>query len=475
MARKTGGFGHYSSGFLIQTRDCGETDNLFAWVIDVRRSAEFVQGELSRLSELWKGAYLLRCDVQRRTLLSWGVSPVDDSIADVPARATSWTDRDRVSTAYPLQDGRTIIVVRTFDPHRNARFEGKRVQVFLGPAFGDLLLLDSDCPDAGGFAAQDGLVAFHCVREKAGRLHHAIEIFDRHGLQVAEFERCRDPAWSGDRVLSCQEEALGAGGELSLRTKRIALSPGILAATKTIRLWFPIGASGSSAAEIAKTAKAFSQDFPGGLVVQMSDCGGPEDRLTWVAEASFSEDLAKATLARLRTTAPDAYLESCDARAGTLLSFRMTAVDPSIADIPEGDQEYWNDADRVSSARPLPDGRTIILVRAYDAADGSELLGRSERVLLGMPDGSRSVLVNSCNEAGGFVTRKGLVALHCVKEAIAHLPFPSVEVFDQRSIQIAHIRACRDPVFKEDRVIACQSVSYTRDRELKLKTKHTRF
>jgi hypothetical protein len=149
-------FGRYPQGFLIQTSDCGHSRNLHAWVMEVQRSAEFAQRALSRLSETRPNAYLLRCDVRPRSLMSWGISPVDESIADVPDRAVTWTDRDRVSSAYPLADGRTVIVVRTFDRTRWDLDEGKRVKVFLGPAFGDLVALSDDCPDAGGFAVQNG-------------------------------------------------------------------------------------------------------------------------------------------------------------------------------------------------------------------------------------------------------------------------------------------------------------------------------
>ena len=45
-------FGGYPQGFLIQTLDCGQPTNLYAWVMEVQRSAEFAQRALSRLSEI---------------------------------------------------------------------------------------------------------------------------------------------------------------------------------------------------------------------------------------------------------------------------------------------------------------------------------------------------------------------------------------------------------------------------------------
>lgn len=462
----------FPGGFLIQTGDCGHPDNLFAWAIDARRSAEAAQEALSLLSVLWGGAYVMRCDVKPDTLLAWGISPVDETIADVPANAASWTDRNRVSLAHPLPDGRTIIVVRSFDPHRNRPLEGKRERVLLGPAFGDPLLLDEDCADAGGFSVQDGLVAFHCGREfVAGHLLHAVTVFDRHGKRRAEFNRCRDPYWSGDHVLVCQEEAITPEGDLKPRTKRIALTPGIIPETKIERLWLPVGATDSSPAEIARRAKSLSRDFPGGLVVQMSDCGGPENSFAWVAEASDSKAAAEATLLRLRTKAPGAALEPCDARAGTLLAFRVSAVDESIADIPEWGKEFWSEAARVSSAYPLSDGRTILVVRYFDSEDQGPSFGQSERVLLGTPDGSRSLLDDQCGEAGGFVTQYGLVAFHCGEESANHMTLHAVQVFDQSGKRIAHIRRCRDPEFSGDQGIACQAQSVTIEGELELHAK----
>ncbi|HXV24409.1 MAG TPA: hypothetical protein VED46_09135, partial [Alphaproteobacteria bacterium] len=333
-----------------------------------------------------------------------------------------------------------------------------------------------DCADAGGFAAHDGLVAFHCAREAAaGRPLHSVVVFDGHGKRRAEFKRCRDPSWSGDHVLVCQEETVTPEGGLKLRTKRIALTPGIIPPTKIERLWLPVGATDSSPAEIARRVKSLSREFPGGLVVQMRDCGGPENLFAWVAEPSDSKMAAEETLARLRTKAPEARLESCDARAGTLLAFRVSAVHESIADIFEWGLEFWSEADRVSFAHPLPDGRTILVARYFDSEDEGPLFGKSERVLLGSPGRGLSVLDDYCSQAGGFVTRDGMVAFHCVEESIAHLPFPAVQVFDAAGDRLAHIRACRDPAFSAPRVVSCQGVSYTSDRELRLKPQSLRL
>jgi hypothetical protein len=467
-------FRGYPQGFLIQTSDCGQPTNLYAWVMEVQRSAEFGQRALSRLSENWPKAYLLHCDVQRHSLLSWGLSPVDASIADVPDRAVTWTDRDRVSTSHPLADGRTAIVVRSFDRKRWPSDEGKRVRVILGPAFGDLVNLSEDCPEVGGFAVQRGFIAFHCG-SPGPRSFHEVRLFDRHGRSIFRFERCRDPSWAGDRILSCQEEVLSAEGELTLRTKRIALTPGIVAKPEIERLWLAVGLADLPPQEIAIRAKSLSEDFPAGLAVQMSDCGGRDDRLVWVAEASPVKEVAEAALARLRMITNDAHLEPCDNSPGTLLHHRVSAVDPSIAEIAEPEYEYWDDADKVSSAHPLSDGLTIIRVRYYEPGVYSELPGRLERVLLGLSDGSRLVLENSCFDGGGFVNRKGLVAFHCMDQSIAHLPFHGVRVFDQSGKRVAHIPSCRDPVFSRDDLIACQSISYTEDRELTLQTKSARF
>jgi hypothetical protein len=207
----------------------------------------------------------------------------------------------------------------------------------------------------------------------------------------------------------------------------------------------------------------------------MSDCGGPDDRLVWVAEASPVKEVAEAALARLRTNANDAHLEACDSGPGTLVHHRVSAVDSSIAEIEESEREYWNDADKVSSAHPLADGLTIMLVRYYEPGFYSELPGRIERVLLGFSDGSRLVLEDSCFDGGGFVNRKGLVAFHCLDQSVAHLPFHGVRVFDRSGKRVAHIPSCRDPVFSGDDLIACQSMSYTNDREQRLQTKHARF
>jgi hypothetical protein len=319
-----------------------------------------------------------------------------------------------------------------------------------------------------------GRIAFHCGSQ-ADRGFYEVRLFDRHGKAVFRFERCRDPSWAGDRILSCQEEVPSAENSVTLRTKRIALALGILPETKSDRLWLAVGLADLTPQEIAVRAKALAEEFPSGFAVQMSDCGGPDDRLVWVAEASPAKEAAETALARLRTIADDPHLEACDSAPGTLLHHRVSAVDSSIAEIPDSEGEYWNDADRVSSAHPLSDGLTIIRVRYYEPEFYSELPGRIERVLLGLSDGSRLVLEDSCFDGGGFVNRKGLVAFHCVDHSIAHLPFHGVRVFDQSGKRVAHIPSCRDPVFSGDRFIACEAISYTEDRVLRLQTKYARF
>lgn len=462
----------YPGGFLLQTSDCGHADTVFAWVTEVRRSAEAAEATIARWPALWGDAYVLRCDVRPRSLLFWGMSAVDESVADLPESQANASDLDWGSAAYPLPDDRTILVIRSFDRHGKGRRAGRRERVLLGPAFADPLLLEEDCADAGGFATQDGLVAFHCAREVvAGRPLHAVAVFDRHGKRRAEFARCRDPYWSGDHVLVCREEAFTPEGDLQLRTKRIALTPGIIPPTKVERLWLPVGATNSSPAEIARRAKSLSRDFPGGLVVQMSDCAGPENLFAWVAEPAYSKAAAEATLARLRFKAPEARLEPCDARAGTLLAFRVGAVDASIAEIPDQAMEFWSEGDRVSSAQPLPDGRTILLVRYYESADESDLPGMAERVLLTTADGGLTILDAYCSEAGGFVARHGLVAFHCGEQVLNHMLLHAVHVVDGTGKRLAHIAFCRDPDISADNIIACKAEIVSSEGELTLRTK----
>lgn len=236
------------------------------------------------------------------------------------------------------------------------------------------------------------------------------------------------------------------------------------------RLWLVVGASDPTAAGIARKAKALADTSSDGLVVRTGDCGDTRSIFAWVPELATSPEDARAALSRVRATAKDAYLKRCDARPGTLLALRMTAVNPSIADVPES-AVNWEEQDRISTVRPLPDGRSIVIVRSYSPAADDPLEGKRERVILADHSGSRKVLEENCIDPGPVAARQGRIAFHCAREQAGDHLFHDVVVFDKSGEKRAEIRRCRDPKWRGGNTVECREESVGPDGALTLRAK----
>lgn len=235
------------------------------------------------------------------------------------------------------------------------------------------------------------------------------------------------------------------------------------------RLWLVVAASSSSPAEIAKSAKQHAARAEDGLVVQVSDCGDTKKVFAWVTHIAMSGEDAQLALSRARATVSDAYVKRCETRPGTLLSLRMTAVDPSIADVPE-DAVNWSDTDRVSIARSLPDGRTIVIARYYAKTEDDPLGGRRERVILVESGTKRLVLTDNCISPGPFATSKGLIAFSCAREQAADHLLHAVLVFDETGRKVKEVERCRNPKWGRDASLTCEAESVDANGRLKLTT-----
>lgn len=212
---------HAPDSLVVQTGDCGEKKNIYAWVAEAAASPEAAQTALARVRTIVKGAYVKRCDVKPGTLLGLRITAVDPSVANVPETAVNWAEKDRVSSVHPLPDGRSIIIARYFTPLMDDPLEGRRERVILAESRGKRMVLEENCPDPGRMATLHGRIAFHCVREEAAsHLIHNVTVFGKAGEKLAEIERCRNPEWSGEFVIKCEEESVGPDGQLRLKSKR---------------------------------------------------------------------------------------------------------------------------------------------------------------------------------------------------------------------------------------------------------------
>ena len=234
------------------------------------------------------------------------------------------------------------------------------------------------------------------------------------------------------------------------------------------RLWLVVGASDPSAAGIAKKAHLLARNAPTGLVVRTGDCGDLKSVFAWVSEVATSAEGAQAALSRLKGIVRDSYVKRCDTRPGTLLSLRMSAVDASIADVPEN-AVNWEENDRISTALPLPDGRAIVIVRSYVPIADDPLEGRRERVVLVEASDARRVLEESCHNPGPMATRDGRIAFHCASEQAGNHLFHTVVVFDGTGKKLTEILRCRNPKWSGDSDIECEGESVGPDGRLILK------
>ena len=222
IAQKTKLFAQSAlKSLIVQTADCGDKKNIFAWVPQIAASADSAQIELRRIRESVKDAYVKRCDVKQGTLLALRITAVDASIADVPGDVVNWEEEDRVSSAHPLPDGRVLVTVRYFTGITDDPLEGRRERVIIAESSGIHLILEDNCPSPGSTIVQHGCIAFSCAREQAGdHLLHNVLVFDTAGRKLAEIQHCRNPRWSGAHSIICDAESMGPDGRLKLTSKR---------------------------------------------------------------------------------------------------------------------------------------------------------------------------------------------------------------------------------------------------------------
>lgn len=212
------------SGLVMQTHDCREPTNVFAWVAEPVNSAEAAQLALPRVREVVPDAYIKRCDAKPGSLLALRIPAIDPSIAAVPADVVNWREQDRVSAVQALGalgEGRSLLITRYFSDEPNDPLEGRRERVSVVEASGQRQVLQAHCLDAGRASALQGMVAFQCVHESAANvLLHSALAFDAAGRKLVEIAHCRNPRWSGARTLVCDAESVDASGRLSLRRKQ---------------------------------------------------------------------------------------------------------------------------------------------------------------------------------------------------------------------------------------------------------------
>lgn len=240
----------------------------------------------------------------------------------------------------------------------------------------------------------------------------------------------------------------------------------ILASSPAVaeNVWLVIGASDSTPAGIARKWKRSGERQ--GIVVQTRDCGDSKNVFAWAAQIESSVVGAAKSLQASHFRG-DAYVKKCSVKSGTLLAFRESAVDPSIADVPSSTVN-WEDIDRVSTIQPLGGDRHIIISRYYTGTAEDALEGRRERVLLVGPKRQRQLLQESCVSPERFTVSQNIFAYQCAVEQAGDEQLHKVVVFSMNGRKIKEVNNCRSPVLTRKGTVACESEAVNADGRLTL-------
>jgi hypothetical protein len=291
-------------------------------------------------------------------------------------------------------------------------------------------------------------------------------------VRRADFDGAGRPRFSALLAAFASAAATAAIGAAAARVAA-ASADAAEPAPKPGPVWLVVAGSDASPAGIARKAKALSTSLPRLLVVRTLDCGGQKEGFALVTAVRDSVASAQKELPAVRGTVADAYVKRCDVVPRSLLDWRVSAVDASIAEVPE-DAVNWEDADRVSSVVPLGEGRAAIVVRYFVNAPEDPLEGRRQRVLLARRAG-QTTLADDCAGAAGFTAKAGYVAFQCEREQAGDAILHSVFVFSDDGRRLAEVPHCRAPRWSGEDTLVCENESVDADGQLKLETKRTRL
>lgn len=229
-------------------------------------------------------------------------------------------------------------------------------------------------------------------------------------------------------------------------------------------IWLIVGASDPTPTGIAHKWKVLGNDS--GIVVKSSDCGDSKDVFAWVPKLATSIERARSSLRAVKRSVQDAYVKKCRVQPRSLLAFRETAVDISIADIP-ATAVNWEDADRITTVQPLKNSWHIVISRYYEGDLEDPLEGRRERVILVGEGGERHSL-EQCVVPGMFATDEGMLAFQCTVAQAGDEVLHNVVVYTMGGQKTKEVMHCRNPAFRGKRTIICESEVVGADGVLKL-------
>jgi hypothetical protein len=233
-------------------------------------------------------------------------------------------------------------------------------------------------------------------------------------------------------------------------------------------VWLVVGASDSSPAKIARAAKTLVASGFRALVFETKDCGEKRNVFGVALDVSESADAARASLQRVRPTTNGAYIKRCEVVSRSLLDYRFSAVDSSIADVPH-DVVNWEDSDRVSTAINLADGRDLIAQRVYIKDPDDPMEGRTVHMIVANGSGKGRVLSEDCFWPERFKEHDGQLAFQCAGEEAGDQLLHTVLVFDANGSPLAKVEHCRNPSLPDGAAVICSKESVNVNGQLKLR------
>jgi len=248
-----------------------------------------------------------------------------------------------------------------------------------------------------------------------------------------------------------------------------------LPAAPAIERYLVVGASDSSPQKIVVRATDLEKRTRvKGMIFQVADCGERRALFGWASKLVETTEQAQKELASLKAAVPDSFIKKCHVKPGSVLSFGLPAVDPSIGQVPVS-AVNWSDADRVSTVIRLGNAGTLALVRYFRDDPNSPLEGRHSRVQFAKDGGELKTLAEDCTGVATAVHTAKLIAFACESEQAADNILHTVRVFSVSGSDVGSFPRCRKPTLVEPDLMRCDAEEVLPDGSLKLKSKSNKI
>ena len=245
--------------------------------------------------------------------------------------------------------------------------------------------------------------------------------------------------------------------------------------TQNASRWFVIGGSNSDIPGALQVQHKVLPTRPEATIVASEDCEGLRPGLFLTVVAAADRASALASLQRLRTQVPDAYVRECRPKPDGRIMLGIPLLDVSIDRVP-GDVVNWTDRDRISTVQPLSAGGYLWVRRSYEAIPDDVREGRRQAVLFFASDPGQAWLVEADCVDPQFARLGDWLALSCAKETAAEQLLHTTRVFSIAGrAAVRSVRRCRKPEIVSATELSCQAETVDSSGELHLTQNRVEF